>query len=111
MTALESALWWIARGCAPVPVPYKTKAPILDGWQQLRVTADMAPQYFNGALQNVGIILGIDGIVDIDLDSSAAVSIGPQFLPETGIVWGRTSKPASHWLYKTETPATKQFRD
>ena len=60
MTALDVALSYIRRGWSPVPVPYKKKKPVIPAWQKLRIGADDAPQYFNGAAQNVGVILGPD---------------------------------------------------
>jgi hypothetical protein len=67
---LKLAVEYIARGWAPVPVPYRQKGPVIPGWQQLRLTAQMAPSYFNGAQQNIGILMGpaSDHLADVDLD-------------------------------------------
>ena len=57
MTAiLDVALDYISRGWSPVPIPFKSKAPILPGWQNLRITAEEAPRYFNGGRMNGGVI-------------------------------------------------------
>jgi hypothetical protein len=48
----------IARGYAPVPVSLKTKKPYLEEWPKLRITAETALEYFNGAKINVGAIMG-----------------------------------------------------
>ena len=56
--ALAAARDYIERGWAPIPVPFRTKGPLLDEWQTLRINAETAPNFFNGAPQNIGIILG-----------------------------------------------------
>ena len=56
--ALAAARDYIERGWAPVPVPFRTKGPLLEEWQNTRVDAETAPNFFNSGLQNIGIILG-----------------------------------------------------
>ena len=58
MSALEVAVDYIARGWSPVPIPYMKKGPVGRGWPKLRITAEDAPKHFNGAQQNIGIIMG-----------------------------------------------------
>jgi hypothetical protein len=41
------------------------------------------------------------GLTDIDLDCREAVTIGPMLLPASNNVFGRASKPCSHWLYSS----------
>src|SRR5262249_36897900 len=62
------------------------------------------PAQFNGNAQNVGIQLGkvSGGLADVDLDCIEAVGLAPKFLPPTDAIFGRKSKPASHWLYVTD---------
>ena len=101
MTAiLDVALDYISRGWSPVPIPFKSKAPVLPGWQNLRITAEEAPRYFNGGRMNGGVILGpaSGNLVDADLDCSEAIRTAPYFLPKT-CMFGRHSAPASHWLF------------
>lgn len=113
-TPLEVALQHIAEGRSPVPVPHRSKRPIVDEWQKLRITADTASQYFNSRPQNVGVILGTasSNEVDIDLDCAEALAVAPGILPPTR-TFGRKSKPRSHWIYRTtDDPKTvRQFRD
>jgi hypothetical protein len=103
-TALDIALGYIERGWNPVPIPYRTKRPLDDSWQTRIIDAETAPRYFNGELQNIGIILGptSHGLTDIDLDCPEAIAIAPYVLPRTGAIFGRASKRASHWLYATD---------
>jgi Bifunctional DNA primase/polymerase, N-terminal len=103
MSTLETALEYIARGWAPIPIPHKRKKPIGEEWPGWRITKADAPQPFIGGLQNVGVILGeaSGGLADVDLDSIEAVRAGSYFLQRT-LCFGRASKPRSHWLYQSE---------
>ena len=40
--ALAAARDYIERGWAPIPVPFRTKGPLLDEWQTLRINAETA---------------------------------------------------------------------
>jgi hypothetical protein len=113
---LEIALAYIARGWAPVPIPYKKKRPLDEGWPSRLITAADAGRYFNGDAQNVGVQLGkaSNGLVDVDLDCAEAIAAAVYFLPDTQC-FRRTSKLRSHWLYQsdlwqTEDKAAIQFK-
>jgi RecA-family ATPase len=99
---------YIARGWSPVPIPHRSKGPIIDEWQHLRITTETAPSYFNGAPQNIGIILGkaSGGLTDLDLDCPEAGAAAPYVLPGTA-VFGHASKPGSHWIYRTNLGETQ----
>ena len=114
---LEIALEYLRYGWSPIPVPYKTKRPLLDDWPNLRITEENAHEYFNSEAQNIGVLLGeaSGGAADTDLNSSEAIAAAPAFLPRTR-TFGRASKRFSHWLYKTglaasEDVATIKFTD
>jgi putative DNA primase/helicase len=98
------------KGFAPIPIPFQSKAPVIDGWTQLRLTSENCQTYFNGTPLNIGILTGepSGGLVDVDLDSAEAVRFGPRFLPATACVFGHASKRKSHWLYRT--PDVKSIR-
>ena len=74
----------------------------------VRITAETAPGYFNGAKQNLGIILGkaSGGLTDLDLDCPEAIAAAPYILPRTA-VFGHATKPPSHWVYRTNLHETK----
>jgi putative DNA primase/helicase len=93
---------YIDRGFSPVPVPYKTKAPIIKGWTKLSVTAENLAAYFEAFPTNIGILTGKPsrGLIDIDLDDPDALRFAPWFLPHTNCIFGRQSKSRSHWLYQ-----------
>lgn len=113
MSPLEAAVTWIKKGFSPVPVPHGSKKPVLDQWQRLQITIDTASLYFNGALQNIGLLLGDRlGSTDVDCDCQEAIVAARQLLPETGMIFGRQSKPFSHFLYRSDPPVrTAQFID
>jgi hypothetical protein len=113
---LDFARDYIRRGWAVVPVPFKSKRPTGDAWQNLRITEADAHQWFNGEAQNVGVLMGgpSGGLVDIDLDCAEAIRAAGYFLPRT-LCFGRPSKARSHWLYQsdlwqTEDKAAIQFK-
>src|SRR6202043_2372638 len=49
LTPLEIATGYLARGWNPVPVRYRKKNPIENGWQKLIITESNIATYFNGA--------------------------------------------------------------
>jgi predicted P-loop ATPase len=113
MTPLESARWWVKRGFHPSPVPNRSKKPVVEGWPSLRLTEVDLPRYFDGKAQNIGIILGDEsGSTDVDLDCAEALAIAHPFLPETNLVFGRASRPASHYIYRCDPPVVSlKFSD
>lgn len=104
----EAAREYIARGWAPIPFERREKGPTYEGWQTYR--ANGCDEFAN---KNIGILDGVpsNGIVDVDLDCPEALALAPLVLPPTGAIFGRKSKPKSHWLYRcAPPPETKQFQ-
>ena len=82
MTPLDAAITWIQKGFSPVPVPHRSKRPVLKEWQRLEITTEGAAQYFNGASQNIGVLLGDKfGSTDVDCDCSEAITAAREMLP------------------------------
>jgi Bifunctional DNA primase/polymerase, N-terminal len=105
MTPLDAAIAWIQKGFSPVSIPHRSKRRILKGWEELEITADVALQYFNGNQQNMGVHLGDRyGSADVDCDCSEAITIARALLPATGLIFGRQSKPSSHFFYRPDPP-------
>jgi putative DNA primase/helicase len=106
---LNIALSYIRRGWNPIPIPYRSKNPGVDGWQKRRITEETAAQFFSGGPQNIGVQLGqaSGGLTDIDLDCAEAIRVAPYILPPTGAIFGRASKRNSHYLYKTTLASTR----
>jgi hypothetical protein len=106
--ALNTALEYIRRGWAPIPIPFREKRPVLREWPSLRISAEDAPRYFDGKPQNIGILLGTasDGLTDVDLDCAEARALAGLFLPDTECVFGRKGAPRAHYLYVTDLAET-----
>jgi hypothetical protein len=106
----DHACAYISRGWSPVPVPHKTKGPVIPGWQDLRLDEETAAEFFNGQQLNIGVLTGTasNGLVDVDLDCTEALTLADAYLPRTKAVFGRPSKPRSHRLYRlTGEPAVR----
>src|SRR5436305_5906480 len=112
-TPLEVARSYLQRGWMPLPVPFRSKNPGFNGWQKFTTTEADLPQHFNGQQQNIGVLLGkISGdLVDVDLDCAEAVALAPHFLLTTGAIFGRQTRPRSHWLYVAPIPSKVTFTD
>jgi hypothetical protein len=106
--------FYLDQALAPIPIPFKSKNPGFDKWQAVRLERATVAEYFNGAPQNIGILLGEPsrGLVDIDLDCPEAVAVAATFLPATPCLFGRESRGATHWLYRVRPAmATTKFQD
>lgn len=103
---------YLRRGWKVIPIPARTKAPILAGWQNLKLTEADLTVYFSSA-SNIGILLGEPSgwLVDVDLDSPETVGLADQFLPTTCSVFGRPGKLRSHWEYVSRGAKTEKFQD
>lgn len=103
---------YVSVGFAILPIPYMQKRPILEMWPKLRITKQQIPEYFKEPC-NIGVILGRTSgdLVDVDLDCMEAVAAAPYFLPKTPWVFGRKSKPHSHYLYRCEEATYRSIDD
>jgi hypothetical protein len=97
---------YLERGWKPIPIAVGEKGPKSKGWQDLDITTANIGSYFNGKDLNIGVQLGpkSNGLSDVDLDCPEAIRLARVFLPQTGAVFGRASKPASHYLYTVTDP-------
>jgi hypothetical protein len=110
MTSLEIAQEYQRRGWQPLPIAHRSKNPNFSGWQKFETTEAELTKHFNGAAQNIGVLLH-NGLTDIDLDSSEAVRIADYFLPETEAEFGRAGKPRSHRLYLCKGASFEKFNN
>ena len=100
MTTQEKAREYLAKGWEVVPMPKGTKTPLIKEWDKLKITEQELPEYFNNG-QNIGVKLGkySKWLTDIDLDCKEAIQVADYFLPSTDAIFGRETRPRSHWLY------------
>lgn len=105
----EQARDYLDLGWAVVPVQPEDKSPKIKDWPELAADREFEPYEFEG--HNVGVVLGpvSGGLVDVDLDSRAALELAEYFLPRTR-TFGRKSKRASHWLYYADGARSDQLK-
>jgi hypothetical protein len=109
----RAAARFIEAGFLIIPVPYRQKRAVINGWPSLRIRVEDLPRYFNGGPSNLAILLGDGyGSCDVDSDCLEAVRAAPFFLPDTGMVYGHASMPRSHYIYRSD-PAqpSREFKD
>lgn len=110
---LSLAKHYLAQGYAVIPVQYQKKSPLLAKWQQATLCEGDLLAHFGQAPRNIGVVLGArsNGLVDIDIDNDVALKLARYFLPETGMIFGRSSRPSSHWLYRSPITKPKKYTD
>lgn len=102
-TALDHALAYVKRGWRVLALAPGTKGPRQKGWPDLALCDEEAVRAaFNGSPRNVGVLLGVGGLCDVDLDCAEALTVAGYFLPETKMMFGRASKRMSHRIYVTD---------
>jgi putative DNA primase/helicase len=99
----KAAAACLERGWSVVPLRPGEKNPGRSNWSATRLT----PEEVAGAFtldHNLGVLLGepSGGLVDADMEIMPVVLAAPWFMPDTGAIFGRPSKPDSHRLYKIE---------
>lgn len=95
--AFAAALRLHQNGYRPIPIPHKSKGPVLEKWQEYKFTETSIQHFHPGA--NVGILCG-QGLICVDLDNEISLEVGPEILPETPCVVGREGRPKGHWFYR-----------
>lgn len=119
----ESAEALLRRRIMPLPIPYGEKNPNRPGWERERYSMNDLSVFAERPV-NVGMLLGhvvdengmvlTDRFIDADLDTMEAIRAAPFYLPETHMMWGRASKPRSHYGYRLrsiEGVRHAEFRD
>jgi bifunctional DNA primase/polymerase-like protein len=85
---------------------------MMTGWQDFEATAAELPRLFGGN-ENIGVVLGSKSghLVDLDLDCCEAIALVDLYLPMTGAVFGRRSKPRSHRLFIAPGAVYQSYAD
>lgn len=98
---LSTLQWMRARGIKPVALHYASKAALNKEYASPNYSPPPDTVWRNQNL-NIGGLLGplMGGPLDVDLDCREAMFFAPKFLPKTSAVFGRKSKPESHYIYK-----------
>jgi hypothetical protein len=106
------AITYLIRGWSPIPIPLRSKKPVMKGWETLILDLDDLDATFRGPA-NIGVRLGAASrdLVDVDIDAVGVTDIADKLLPETGAIFGRPGKPASHRLYVVSGIRTTKFAD
>ena len=100
--AVKQTLGWIRKqGFKPVPLRFASKAAFDEKYVDLNYRPPDDGLWQSKNL-GVGVVCGPrhSGPVDVDLDCAEAVFFADKFLPPTSAIFGRKSKPRSHYLYK-----------
>lgn len=109
----KAAKRFLKKGWRVVPIPRKEKAPRTKNWQKLRIGKSEIEDCFSHDC-NIGLLTGepSGGLIDVDLDCPEAIELATGFLPYTGRVHGRKSKPKSHrWYFADPIPAPEKYCD
>jgi Bifunctional DNA primase/polymerase, N-terminal len=95
-------------GWSLVPVPAGAKRPTIKDWPSRQFGPGDFP-----AGGNIGMLTGRRSrdVVDTDLDCEEALTLADLYLPPTGAIFGRNSKPRSHWLYTAVGATFAPFAD
>ena len=108
-TTLDYARKYLQSDFAVVPLEYGSKRAVINGWQNLRLTSDDLPRYFDGKRANIGLLNGepSGGLVNTDWDCAEARAAAPLLMPKTALRGGRSSAPESLSWYKVDQPSAK----
>jgi predicted P-loop ATPase len=104
-TIKEWAEFYLSLNLSPVPLLPNKKECRDANWLKTTYT----PESF-AAGENLGI-RSINGLVVVDVDSPEAVACASRFLPPSGAIYGRASKPRSKHLYLSEFEKTIALKD
>jgi len=98
---MQTLAWARRHEFRPVPLHPRSKAAISRAYVEKNYTPP-PDDYWRRNDFGVGIVTGPShhGPIDIDMDCDEAVYFSERFLPHTPAIFGRASKPRSHYLYK-----------
>ncbi len=111
MTTQKKAKQYLSKDWKVLPIPKGSKAPIIKDWPGVNITEEELFKYFSDS-ENIGVKLGKPSkwLTDIDLDCKEAIQVAEYFLPSTEAIFGRETKPRSHWLYYCLDSVTSKYQ-
>lgn len=107
---IQTAVWAEKNGFKCVPLHPRSKAAINRDYVSATYSSPQ-PDYWKSNNLGIGLVTGPlhSGPVDTDLDCPEALFFAPFFLPPTQAVFGRASKPRSHYLYNMDCNSFEKF--
>ena len=108
---LEAARDFLARDIYSIPIRPRSKCPAIADWTNARLGLDDLSEHFSNG-HGLGVLLGIQPRVigDVDLDCIEALAVRPLITgPVTERIFGRKSKPLSHFLYELPEPFDRVY--
>jgi hypothetical protein len=115
--ARTAAEIYMKLGFSVVPLPVRSKRPVLSEWANLHLTPyDLDEHFPAGEARNVAVLNGSPSAnhIDVDLDTPEAVLAAPLLLPPTPWIFGHASAQRSHRIYKVNATfdrAQEAFKD
>lgn len=102
---LQTLAWLRKNEFKAVPLHLNSKAAIFNNYVKPNYKPP-ADDFWKENCHGIGICTGphSGGPIDIDCDCAEAIYFAARFLPRTAAVFGRASKPRSHYLYRVDTP-------
>ena len=93
----------------PIPMKFKSKQPAIENWTKFTIEDEGDIERYFVEPFNIGILTGkpSNNLIDVDIDHPDALKFAPYFLPETYCIFGRASKPRSHWVYRVPHPGNR----
>ncbi len=100
---IQTLKWVRKQGFKPVALRKQSKAAIGQAYVDLKYVPP-GDDYWQQRDIGIGVVTGPShsGPTDVDLDCPEAVFFAARFLPPTPAVFGRASKPSSHYLYRPD---------
>jgi hypothetical protein len=88
---------------------FKSKQPAIENWTKFKIDDERDIERYFVEPINIGILTGkpSNNLIDVDIDHPGALKFAPYFLPETYCIFGRASKPRSHWVYRVPHPGNR----
>lgn len=101
---VEAAEAYWNQDMTAIPTHQNSNATLVSWSKGINIDKTSTLELF-GPNTNVQIVCGdrSDGFIDADLDDDIAASFAPSFFPPSAFVFGRVSRPRTHFGYRVDT--------